>query len=287
MIGAHYDHLGSDCDGVSAVDNICNGAADNATGVAAVIDIVREITAEGVPRRSIIVTLWDGEEDAFDGSRYYVANPVVPLEKTIAYVNFDIQGTNLLPSLRNFTILVGAETGGPNLIDAATRAHGESSLNTIMLSLLFGQGRSDHAILVDSGVPSVFFTDANIGCYHTEKDDIDEVDFPKLMQQIVTASTLTRELITTANVPAFDSDAPLVTYQDAVELLRIVDAAEPDFALLCVQEQLNSEQFLSDLQAIVGAGPDAFDNAAVSILVGGAAALVSAMAAVDCDPYLT
>ncbi|MGI9287718.1 MAG: M28 family metallopeptidase [Pseudomonadales bacterium] len=286
MIGAHYDHLGNDCDGISTEDNICNGASDNAAGVAAVIDIVRSITASGTPRRSIIVTLWDGEEDNFDGSRYYVDNPIVPLEQTIAYVNFDIQGANLLPSLRNSTILVGAETGGANLIDVATRARAQSSLDTVMLSLLFGQGRSDHAILVGSGVPSVFFTDANNGCYHTVKDDVDAVDFPKLTQQIITADALTRELISTDDVPVFDAAAPIVTYQDAMELLRIVESAELDFGLLGTQQQLDSEQFLSDLQGIVGAGPDAFGDAAVGTLLGGAAALVAALAAVDCDPFL-
>ena len=71
MIGAHYDHHGSDpnsCDGMSEEDNICNGANDNATGVAATIDIVRSIVAQGTPRRSIIITLWDGEEDGLVGA---------------------------------------------------------------------------------------------------------------------------------------------------------------------------------------------------------------------------
>ena len=55
---------------------------------------------------------------------------------------------------------------------------------TAMFSLIFGQGRSDHAALVSAGVASVFFTDANNGCYHTVNDDITAVDFPKLEQQI-------------------------------------------------------------------------------------------------------
>lgn len=286
LIGAHYDHLGLDCDDITADDTICNGAADNATGIAAVIDIVRSIQAQGTPRRSIIMAFWDNEEDNFEGSRHYVANPIVPLNQTISYVNFDIQGTNLLPSLRNFTILVGAETGGPNLVDIASRAREETELDTVILSLLFGQGRSDHAVLVDSGVPAVFFTDANNGCYHTVKDDIDAVDFPKLEQQIRTAAALTRELVQNDNAPSFDTSAALVTYQDAVELLRIVESAAPDFALLGADAQNNSEQFLSNLQIVVGAGEAAFDNAAIGTLLGGAQALVSAMAAIDCDPFL-
>ena len=48
-----------------------------------------------------------------------MADPAVPLEDTVAYVNFDIQGSNLLPSLADGTIVVGAETGGPNLVEAA------------------------------------------------------------------------------------------------------------------------------------------------------------------------
>ena len=86
MIEAHYDGHGSDdfCEGKTAEDDICNGASDNAAGVAAVIDIARSIVTDGVPRRSIIVTLCDGEEDGLVGSQYYVENPVIPLGKIIA-----------------------------------------------------------------------------------------------------------------------------------------------------------------------------------------------------------
>lgn len=288
MIGAHYDGHGSNdvCADKTAEDDICNGANDNAAGVAAVIDIVRSIVADGIPRRSIIVTLWDGEEDGLVGAEYYVANPVIPLEKTIAYVNFDIQGANLLPSLRNHTILVGAETGGANLIEASISAQEASSLETVMLSLIFGQGRSDHAVLTAASVPSVFFTDANNGCYHTVKDDIDAVDFPKLEQQIRTANALTRELVVTNNVPVFDDAAPLSSHEDAVQMLRIVEAAQPDIGRFSPQEQVISEQFLIDLKAIVDAGPEAYDAAAVGTVLGGSSFLVTTLASLDCDPFL-
>jgi Zn-dependent M28 family amino/carboxypeptidase len=67
------------------------------------------------PRRSVVLALWDAEEDGLVGSLYYVLHPLVPLAKTIAYVNFDIQGANLLPTLRRMSFAVGAETGGSAL----------------------------------------------------------------------------------------------------------------------------------------------------------------------------
>lgn len=287
MIGAHYDHHGNNCGDITAEDNICNGANDNATGVAAVIDIVRSIVADGVPRRSIIVSLWDGEEDGLVGAKHYVQNPVFPLEKTVAYVNFDIQGANLLPSLRESTILVGAETGGENLVAASQAARNASTLDTLMLSLLFGQGRSDHAVLAGVGVPSVFFTDANNGCYHTVKDDINAVDFPKLEQQIRTANALTRDLVATDSVPVFNATAPVSVYSDAVELLRVVELAQTDLGLFPPDQQVAIAQFQLDLQVIVIAGPEAFDAQAVGTLLGGAAMLVSSLSALECDPYLS
>jgi Zn-dependent M28 family amino/carboxypeptidase len=210
----------------------------------------------------------------------------VPLDQTIAYVNFDIQGSNLLPSLANYTIMVGAETGGPDLVAAADEATNASSLDTVALSLLFGQRRSDHAVLAEAGVPSVFFTDANSGCYHTVKDDIDAVDFAKLDQQINAAEALSRDLVATDTPPVFDAAAPPSTYDDAAELLTIVEAAQPDLDLVDAEQRASAEQFLVDLQAVVDAGPEAFDDAANAVLLGGAVEVVSALAEVDCDAFL-
>ena len=285
IVGGHYDHL-AECRTADPSDSICNGAADNATGVAAAISVARTIAAAGVPRRSVLIALWDAEEDGLLGSAAYVAAPVVPLAQTVAYVNFDIQGVNLLPSLANTTVLVGAETGGPNLIDAATRALDDSSLDTVLLSLLFGQGRSDHANLVTAGVPSVFFTDANSGCYHTAQDDVDVVDFAKLGQQISTATALTTELIATDTPPAIDAAAPISTYADAVSMLAVTSRGQADLGLLGSEDEVAALVYIDQLRTIVDAGPDAFDGAAIGTVLGGAAALVQALSNVDCDGYL-
>ena len=286
LIGAHYDHLGNDCRDVGPEDDICNGATDNATGVAEAIAIARSIAADGPPRRSLVVALWDAEEDGLLGSSWYALNPVVPLAQTVAYVNFDGQGSNLLPSLANSTLLVGAETGGPNLIESAKGAVDSSALDTVTLSLPFGQDRSDHAALSGAGVPVVFFTDATAGCYHTVRDDVDAVDFDKLDLQIGTATKLITGLLMTETPPVFDSTAPQSTYEDAIQMLMLVTAAQPDFGLLGPDAEDLAEQYLSDLEAIVDAGPDAFDGAANGILLVGAVGLVSALAAGSCDAYI-
>ena len=287
VVGAHYDHLGNDCDGITADDDICNGATDNAAGVAAALEVGRTIASQDEPpRRSVVLAFWDREEDDFAGSEHFLAEPPVPLDDVVGYVNFDIQGANLSPALKDVTVMVGAETGGPNLEAAATAAAQESELTTLDLSLLFGQGRSDHAVFAAAGIPVVFFTDANAPCYHTPGDDLDIVDFDKLDQQIGTALRLTEELTSTDDVPEYTPDTPAATYADAQSMLEILQQGEPDFSRFPAAEEAESEQFLAELSDIVDAGPDAFDDAAVGTLLEGSVGIVSALSTGECDGFL-
>jgi hypothetical protein len=113
---------------------------------------------------------------------------------------------------------------------------------------------------------------------------VDVIDFDKLGQQIRTAEALTRDLVATDAVPSFVADAPAATYEDAVSMLEVVRQGEADFGLL-PGYQADGEQFLADLEAMVDAGPDAFDDAAVGTLLGGSAALVEALASGECDGF--
>jgi Zn-dependent M28 family amino/carboxypeptidase len=283
VIGGHYDHVGSSCRDVNPADDICNGATDNASGTAVVIDVARSIAAQGVPRRSVVVALWDAEEDGLLGSSHYLTDPMIPLEQTVAYVNIDIQGSDLLPSVANTTLIIGAETGGASFVDAAVRAAEASTLDTLILSQpLFGQGRSDHAAFVDAGIPSVFLTDATNGCYHTVDDEVGIVDFGKLDQQLVTAKALVRTLVSSDEIPVFDPVPAPTTYDDAVQMLEFISAAEPDFALLRTAGRIAAERYLVNVRAVVDAGPESFDDAANAILLGGSGAFVVGLAQADC-----
>ncbi|WP_290082819.1 M20/M25/M40 family metallo-hydrolase [Paramuribaculum intestinale] len=92
IIGAHFDHLGVDplLDG----DKIYNGADDNASGVAAVLQIARAFVESGVqPERTVIFALWDGEEKGLLGSEHFMLQWPEP-SKIKGYLNFDMIGRN-------------------------------------------------------------------------------------------------------------------------------------------------------------------------------------------------
>jgi hypothetical protein len=105
LLSAHYDHLGV---GVPVEgDSIYNGVYDNASGVAALLEIARTMAAGPVrPKRSVLFAFVTGEERGFLGSQYYCLNPPVPLGRTIANINID--GLSMFERIRSVTG-VGAE----------------------------------------------------------------------------------------------------------------------------------------------------------------------------------
>jgi len=290
VVGAHYDHLGTHCRRLEPDDRICNGAQDNAAGVAEVLEIARHLADGDAPRRSVIIALWDAEEDGLLGSLDFVQHPPVPLEDVVAYVNFDDLGQNLLPSLADTTFMIGAETGGPALQEAAEDAAADGPLTTLSLSLLFGQGRSDHASFTAAGVPAVFFSDANSGCYHSTSDELAVVDFDKLEAEAATGERLVRHLAETDELPTYTATygpgAPPATYDDAEAILDVVQRGLADLDLLPAEYRPLVQDYVEDLTDIVDAGPEAFDDAAVSRLLSGAVDLVDALSHTACDGYL-
>ncbi len=99
---AHYDHLGRGAP--EGDDDIYNGAADNASGVATMLETARVFTLlSRPPRRSLLFIACAAEEGGLRGSEYYAAHPVVPLARTAADVNMD--GTPVWGQPRDFTFL--------------------------------------------------------------------------------------------------------------------------------------------------------------------------------------
>jgi len=283
IVGAHYDHLppGS-CRNLG--DPICNGATDNAAGVAAVLAIGRALLALPTPpARSVILALWDGEEDGLLGSGHFVDHPLVPLADVAAYVNFDIQGANLAPSVREMSFAIGAESGGA-LLTALTRdAIDAVGLDTRLLSVTFGQARSDYVAFYNQAVPIVFFSDATNACYHTTGDEVEVVDFGKLARQSEIGFRLVLALAEGERPVAAPIQA-LDTYEDLLAISDILtrSLADLDFVFPAYQGQLQSLEALARTR--VEDGPEEFDpTEALEVALGAIEVTTNGF---PCDPLL-
>jgi len=284
VVGAHYDHLGSGCRSSDPNDHICNGATDNAAGVANALAIGRALAqARHAPRRSVILAFWDREEDGLLGSEYYVQHPLRPLAQTVAYVNYDIQGANLLPSLRRDTLAIGAESGGAalqSLVAAAARG----PLLTHELSAIFGEGRSDYVNFIGAQVPTVFFSDATGPCYHTAQDQLDIVDFRKLSFQALIGIQTVRALAAGAPV-TFQADTPLATYDDVLALLGIANRAMVDLDRFPPDQQQTLLTFRNVVTFVAAMGRDQFGPAGAGAVLASAAAVVQILNTGPCEGF--
>lgn len=173
VIGAHFDHLGRTTQFATdpqAGNVIHNGADDNASGTAAVIQLARMLSVSR-PRHSIVFANFTGEEEGLLGSQYFVDNSPVPLDSIVAMLNFDMVGR-----LRNDKLLVfgsGSATELGALLDSAnvrapTRFNIQGGGD--------GFGASDNSSFYAKNIPVLhFFTDSHDD-YHAATDDVEKIN---------------------------------------------------------------------------------------------------------------
>jgi hypothetical protein len=182
-VGAHLDGLG-----VLRPGGIHNGANDNATGSAVVMELARAVVA-AAPRRSVAFMLWGAEEVGHWGSRHWVANPTLPLDGVVAHVNLD--GVGRYDRSRGDVVrmyALGAAEICPEYhatLVAANARSGGLELDTEDREGWFPY--SDHYQFHRAGVPSVFLTDFGSEDYHTPRDDWEAIDYAKLRTTALTA----------------------------------------------------------------------------------------------------
>jgi hypothetical protein len=174
VIGAHYDHLGratTYAQDPEAKDAIRNGADDNASGTAAVMELARILSANR-PRRSIIFANFSGEELGLLGSQWFVGHPPVPLERVVAMINFDMVGR-----LKNDKLIVygtGTASELNAMIDSANASLDGGALKVSGIS--DGYGPSDQTSFYAKDIPVLhFFTDQHED-YHRATDDVEKIN---------------------------------------------------------------------------------------------------------------
>ncbi len=188
VIGAHYDHLG--LGGSSSLDPdstgvVHNGADDNASGTAAIIEVARLLAERSAAdQRTIVFVAFTGEETGLLGSDYYVKNPVVSNDSTFAMINFDMVGR-----LRENTLIAigtGSATEMPMLLDSV---NAESQFE--LATQEDPWGRSDHSSFYGASMPVVhLFTDSHED-YHRPTDDIEKLDLDGVVRISEYAADLT------------------------------------------------------------------------------------------------
>lgn len=145
---AHWDHLGR-CDAVNG-DDICNGALDNASGVAGVVALAEAQAHAGPARRSLVFLSVTGEESGLLGSRYYAEHPVYPLARTAGGVNMDV--LNVHGATRNFVITGAGKSEIEDLVRPIAAAQGRR-IDPEPNPERGGYFRSDHFSFARLGVP--------------------------------------------------------------------------------------------------------------------------------------
>jgi len=177
IIGAHFDHLGTGGEGSGsrAPDAVAvhNGADDNASGTAGVIELAQKLSANRSKlKRSIVFVAFTGEEMGLLGSKEFVNKPPVDLKKVNAMINMDMIG-RLNPESN--TISVGG-TG--------TSVEADSILKTLESGRPFkvthsadGYGPSDHASFYSENIPVFYFSTGAHDEYHTPADDADMINY--------------------------------------------------------------------------------------------------------------
>jgi Zn-dependent M28 family amino/carboxypeptidase len=145
---AHWDHLGH-CDAVKG-DAICNGALDNASGVAGLVALAEAQAKAGPAKRSIVFMSVTAEESGLLGSRYYAEHPVFPLARTVGGVNMDVLNVN--GRARDFVITGAGKSELEDLVKPLIAAQGRR-VSPEANPERGGYYRSDHFSFAKFGVP--------------------------------------------------------------------------------------------------------------------------------------
>lgn len=180
IVGAHYDHLGLGYDGYSLdpapKGKIHNGADDNASGVAGVLELSRLYATNAVKEPyNFLFICFSAEELGLLGSKYYTEHPTVPLEAVHCMVNLDMIGR--FDETKKGLIVGGVGTS-PTFEPLVKRLAERDFAGQFVLSLdSSGVGGSDHTSFYLKKLPVLFFFTGVHKDYHRPDDDTERINF--------------------------------------------------------------------------------------------------------------
>ena len=254
LIGGHHDHLGLGGPNTGSrkpdTTAVHNGADDNASGVVAMLEIAEKLSYyRDSLRRSIIFSTFGAEEMGLLGSKYFVNNPVVPLESIKTMINIDMVGRL---DIENSLQISGTATSvsGAELLDNIT-----SSKNFNLAKSPEGYGPSDHASFYGKDIPVFFFSTGPHLDYHTPEDDIEHINFEGLKSVSDYIYSLTWKLANSDSSLVFQEAGPKTGQQRMRRRKGVTLGIMPDFAGQ-VKNGLRADFVLKDRPADKGGMED-------------------------------
>lgn len=198
IVGAHYDHIGLDGNG-----EVLHGADDNASGVAALLEVAEAVaSSERRPRRSVLFIGWGAEEMGLVGSTTFCRRPPIDLARVAACVNLDMIGRNAPDALH----VIAASDELRAVTVAAARRQGFADTS---------EGEPLHITSTDSypfvrrGIPTVALTSGLHDDYNTPNDTAERLDIDKINRVARTVLEITRHVADADARPAYTPRPPV------------------------------------------------------------------------------
>lgn len=210
LVTAHYDHLG--IRGTGPGDHIYNGANDDASGTACLIEMAQALAAlPERPKRSIVFMALFGEELGLIGSRYYARHPVFPLAKTIADLNLEQMGRTDDTSGPRVGIVNVTGYDYTSITPVLAKAGAEFDIRVMKDDQASDPffARSDNQALADAGIPAHTLSVGYVfPDYHQPGDEWPKIDYENMARVDRTAALGVFRLADSAGVPVWNEANP-------------------------------------------------------------------------------
>ncbi|SDD44576.1 M28 family peptidase [Aquimonas voraii] len=236
VVSGHWDHFGITPNADASGDNIINGAVDNATALASMIELARVFAAGERPQRSLLFFAPTAEENGLLGAKYYVANPLRPLATTAAVINIEMWSPD--GPTRDISSWGLGKVSLERSLEAAAAIDGRTrSLDENLEAGLFY--RADHFAFAQAGVPALTLgpgtdlLDGGIEAgkaarakyfaerYHQPADEYDDSwDMRGPTRDTQTVYRLVESIARSADWPQWDADSEFAAERTKTDALR-------------------------------------------------------------------
>ena len=243
VLGAHYDHLGRGAGGNSLargeeVGQVHHGADDNASGVAAVLQAVAQLS-QTERRRDVVVALWSGEELGLLGSSHFIKEPPIALDQVAAYLNLDMVGR--LKENRLSVQAVGSSSVWPELIEQVNVPVGFDVQISDDPYL-----PTDSTAFNQASLPTLNLFTGGHEDYHRPADTADKIDYQELDRIARFAGLMVGKLANRDTAPDFVKVEPKLAEGGGRDTVRAFTGTIPDYT---------TEVEGLRLSGVIGGGP--------------------------------